>query len=306
MKKRIETVSIIGLGALGILYGHHLSKRMGPKALRIVADENRIKRYKEDPVYCNGELCNFSFVSPEEKTGPVDLVIFTVKFNGLGKAVQDMRNQVGEDTILISALNGISSEEVISQAYGWDNILYCVAQGMDAIRVGNSLRYDNMGILCIGDKEPGGISEKTRMVEEFFLRMEIPHKVETDMLKRMWGKFMLNTGVNQAVSVCQGTYKDAQKEGETRDTMMAAMREVVEISKKEGIQLEEDFDYWVGVVNGLHPDSKPSMAQDVDAKRPTEVELFSGTAIRLGKKHGLPTPVNQRLYDRIKEMESQF
>ena len=123
MVKQIETVSIIGLGALGILFGHHLSKRMPPGTLRIIADNNRIENYTRNPVYCNGEKCEFHFVTPDEDTGPADLVIFTVKFGGLDKAIQDMRNQIGKDTIILSALNGISSEEVISRAYGWENIL---------------------------------------------------------------------------------------------------------------------------------------------------------------------------------------
>lgn len=307
MTKQIETVSIIGLGALGILFGHRLSKRIPPGKLRIIADTSRIENYTKDPVYCNGEKCDFYFVSPEEDTGPADLAIFTVKFGSLDKAVQDMKNQIGEDTIILSALNGISSEEVISRVYGWKNILYCVAQGMDGIRSGNSLRYENMGMLCFGDRQPGIVSDKVKAVEQFFLSTDFPHEVETDMQKRIWGKFMLNVGVNQTVGVHQGTYGDIQVEGEAQDTMIAAMREVIAISQKEGVpQTEEDLSYWMKVVKALHPDGKPSMAQDIDAKRLTEVELFSGTVIRLGKKHNIPTPVNQFLYDRIKTIEKEF
>ena len=307
MERKIETVSIIGLGALGILFGHHLSKKMPFEALRIIADEKRIKKFAKDPVYCNGEKCNFHFVQPSEKTGPADLVIFTVKFSGLEKAVQDVRNQIGEHTIILSALNGISSEEVISRAYGWENILYCVAQGMDGLRKGNTLEYQNMGMLCFGDRQPGIVSDKVKAVEEFFLSTDFPHEVETDMAKRVWGKFMLNVGVNQTVSIYRGTYGDVQADGEARETMIAAMREVIAISQVEGVpQTEEDLTYWLEVIQALHPEGKPSMAQDIDAMRMTEVELFSGTVIRLGKKHGIPTPVNQFLYDRIKFMESQF
>lgn len=307
MARKIKTVSIIGLGALGILFGHHLSKRMPVEALRIIADEDRIEKYAKDPVYCNGEKCNFHFVQPYEKTGPADLVIFAVKYNGLEKAIQDVRNQIGEQTIILSALNGISSEEVISKVYGWENILYCVAQGMDGIRKENTLEYENMGMLCFGDRQPGTISDKVKAVEEFFLSTDFPHEVETVMAKRIWGKFMLNVGVNQTVSVYRGTYGDVQADGEARETMIAAMREVIAISRVEGVsQTEEDLTYWLKVVQGLHPDGKPSMAQDIDAERLTEVELFSGTVIQLGQKHGIPTPVNQSLYDRIKTMESQF
>ena len=55
----IKKVSIIGLGALGILFGHHLSKKMPKEDLRIIADQERINRYEKEHVYCNGERCNF-------------------------------------------------------------------------------------------------------------------------------------------------------------------------------------------------------------------------------------------------------
>ena len=56
----------------------------------------------------------------------------------------------------------------------------------------------------------------------------------------------------------------------------------------------------------MSPEGKPSMRQDIEAKRPTEVELFAGTVIELGKKYGIPTPVNQSLYEQIKALEAQY
>ena len=48
------------------------------------------------------------------------------------------------------------------------------------------------------------------------------------------------------------------------------------------------------------------MRQDGKNCRPSEVELFAGTIRRLGKKHGIPTPVNDWLYDQIKRMEAAY
>lgn len=304
---KIEKVSIIGLGALGIMYAHHLSQKLSKTHLRIIADEHRIQKYKKNGVYCNGERCDFHYLIPEEKVEPADLLIFTVKFDGLQEAIESARGHVGENTIIISALNGIISEVMIGEAYGFDKVLYCVAQGMDAVKVGNQLTYDHKGILVFGDKEPGIISEKTKALSEFFYAVELPHQVDTDMTHRLWGKFMLNVGVNQTVAVYKTNYGGILREGEARETMIAAMREVIQISEKEGVHLsEKDLQYWLDVLSTLSHEGKPSMAQDVDAKRPSEVELFSGTVLKLGKKHGIETPVNKMLYEKIKEIESEY
>lgn len=124
----------------------------------------------------------------------------------------------------------------------------------------------------------------------------------------MWGKFMLNVGVNQTAAVSDpGNYGVLQKPGPVRDRMIAAMREVISLSHSEEINLtEEDLDYWLRILGTLHPEGKPSMRQDIEARRPSEVELFSGTVLQLGKKHNIEVPVNQSLYHSIKEQESSY
>lgn len=303
----IKTVSIIGLGALGILFGNQLAKRLPKENVRIIADENRIERYKKDGVFCNGERCDFHYVTPEERCEPADLIIFAVKINGIQEAIRSVRNHVGENTVFISVLNGITSETIIGEAYGMDKVLYCVAQGMDAVKVGNQLTYDHMGMLVIGDKEPGIVSEKTKAVADFFEKYGVPYEVDQNMQKRSWGKFMLNVGVNQTVAVFRSNYNEVQKDGPAREMMIAAMKEVIELSEKEGVNLtEEDLNYWLQVLSTLGPNGKPSMAQDVEARRYSEVELFSGAVLKLGKKHELQTPVNQELFDRIRAIESEY
>jgi 2-dehydropantoate 2-reductase len=304
----IKTVSIIGLGALGVLFGHRLSGHMPHDDLRIIADPGRIAKYRSEGVFCNGEVCDFNYLVPGEKSSPADLLIFAVKFTGLKKAIEDAANQVGPDTIIISLLNGISSENIIGRVYGDEKVLLTVAQGMDAVKVGNRLTYKNMGMICFGDRKAGSEpSEKVRAVARFFDKTNIPYLVDTDMQKRLWGKFMLNVGVNQTVAVFEGDYGTIQKDGPARDTMIAAMREVLALSEKENVRLTEaDLDYWLHILDGLNPSGKPSMRQDLEAGRKSEVGLFAGTVLALGEKHGLPCPVNRMLYERIMAAESRF
>ncbi len=301
----IKTVSIIGLGALGIMYGSHMTKHMPEKQLRFIADKDRIDRYKNTQIYCNGEQCDFFYITPESVCRPADLLIFAVKFNNLNDAIIAAKNHIGPDTIIISLLNGITSEAIIGKSYGVDKVLDCVAQGMDSVKEGNRLTYSNMGLLCIGEKDV--MSQRAKSTAEFFEKIKIPYIIDNDMKKRMWGKFMLNVGVNQTVAVYESNYGEIQRDGPARDLMIAAMREVLVLSEKEGVNLtENDLNYWLGVLNPLNPSLKPSMSQDLEAKRYSEVELFSGTVINLGIKHEIPTPVNIKLYERIKTIESKF
>jgi 2-dehydropantoate 2-reductase len=303
----IRTVAIVGLGALGVLFGRQLSKELPEGSVCVVADRARIERYEREGVYSNGEKCRFRYVTPEEVGESADLVLFAVKFSDLSSAIEAARNQVGPDTVILSLLNGVVSEEIIGRVLGPEKVLPAVAQGMDAVKVGNRLIYTHMGMICFGDRPGGGASDQVEAVSRFFAKTGIPHEVADDMRHRLWGKFMLNVGVNQAVAVFEGDYGTVQREGPARDAMIAAMREALALSRAEGVDLtEEDLAYWLKVLSTLNPGGKPSMRQDLEAGRYSEVVLFAGTVLELGAKHGIDCPVNRMLYDRIKEIENRF
>ena len=125
---QIRTSALIGLGALGILFGRKMP------GVQVIADEARIARYAAQPVVCNGEECRFSYVTPAQGK-PVDLLLVAVKATVLDQAIADMKNFVGPDTVILSVLNGITSEEHIETAYP-GRTLWSVAIGMDATRSG--------------------------------------------------------------------------------------------------------------------------------------------------------------------------
>lgn len=301
---KIETVAVIGLGALGTIISEYLTEKLPPNHLYIIADQNRIQNYRQKGIYCNEKPLDFNYVLPKPSEKPADLLIFCVKFNQLKAAIEDARFLVGEHTIILSALNGITSEEIIGEKFGMEKVLYCVAQGMDAVKIDNKVTYKNMGMLCLGEKNNSVWSAKVQTVATFLDSINFPYEVPPNMEHHMWGKFMLNTGVNQTVAVFSTNYGGIQVEGEPRRVMIAAMREVIDLSQKLGINLSEaDLSYWLNVLTDLNPSGMPSMRQDMAAGRKTEVELFAGTAITLGKKHGVPTPVNEWLYQKVQDME---
>jgi 2-dehydropantoate 2-reductase len=304
----IKNICIVGMGALGILYGEFFTREMGKQRVEFIADENRIKKYREEGVICNGIPCDFNIVNENEKGKPADLLIFAVKATALDSAIITARNKVSKNTIILSFLNGISSEKIIGQAFGMDKLLYCVAQGMDAVKIGNELTYSHMGQICIGIMEHEvDKKEKLQAVEDLFEKTGLPYTLESDITHRLWSKFMLNVGVNQVVMIYKGTYSTVQQPGEARELMKAAMREIIVLAEKENVNVtEKDLKEYVDLVDTLDPNGMPSMRQDGLAHRKSEVELFSGTVLALAKKHGVPVPVNQKIYEIIRDMESKY
>lgn len=307
MNYPIKKVSIIGLGALGVMYAEHLSQKMDFEDLRIIADQKRIDRYKQEGVYCNGKKCNFNYVAPSLEVEPADLLIFAVKYTHLQEAIEAVKNHVGENTIILSVLNGIESERDIANVYGEEHNLYCVAQGMTATKTENKMTYINKGLLCFGELDENHNNEKVERLKTFFDKVEMPYEINNQMAVKLWSKLMVNVGINQTLSYFNSTNEAVQKKGPERDMMKAAMKETLVIAQKEGVALKErEIDYWLEIIDSLEPEGMPSMVQDLRAKRYSEVELFAGTIVRLGKKHHIPVPVNTEFYRYFTELEAEY
>ena len=300
----MQAVGIIGLGALGVLFGQRLLENGAD--VRIIADLARAEKYRKQGVTCNGAPVDFRYVTPEEAEF-VDLMIFATKEGGLQNAMETASGFIGENTLILSVLNGVSSEETIAARFGEKNVLYCTAQGMDAVKVGNALTYAHAGMIVLGEKQPGEITPRVQAVADFLNAHGVTAQPVGDMVRRQWGKLMLNVGLNQTVMVFEGDYGTVQKPGKPRDIMIAAMREVQKLANLEGYPIdEEEFDEWVGLAELLSPAGKPSMRQDGEAHRKSEVELFAGTIIRRAARFGLDVPVNRWLYDTVKKMEAAY
>ncbi len=300
-------IAIIGKGALGLLYGDMAQKALGPDAVVYVMDAERRERYAGRTYTVNGEERSFRDATPAE-AGTADLVILATKARGLAGALDLVPELLGERTRIVSVLNGITSEEKVAARFGWDRVVPCVAQGMDAAHYGCDLTYSLSGELHIGrfEKTP---QEALDQVAAILDAVQIRYVVEDDIRYRMWGKFMLNVGINQTCCAFGATYGDvyADKTSELWRTFISAMREVISVAQAEGVPLtEKELTAYAALEETLDPSSTPSMGQDRINHNPTEVDEFSGEVMRRAAKHDILVPVNAFLNKRIQKIEAAY
>ena len=219
--KEIKTVGLVGLGAVGALYAERMISSGAD--LSVIVDEQRKARYAREGVYVNGVRVDFPYVTPNDAK-PVDLLLIVTKEGGLLGAMETASGFIGEDTLIISLLNGVTSEGIVAQRFGEKNVLYSVAQGMDAVKEGNRLTYVHPGQIVLGEREPGEISVRVQMVADYLNAHGVKVTPVSDMVRRQWGKLMLNVGLNQACMVYECDYGGVQRPGEARETMLAAIK----------------------------------------------------------------------------------
>jgi len=299
----VARVSVIGAGAMGSFYASKFYD-MDRECVSLVAGGNRRESLRQKGLTVNNKHYQLNVISPEENVPPADLLIVAVKHHHLEQTIKDMGCVIGEDTTIISVMNGIESEDRIGAVYGMEKMLYAVAVGIDALRQEDRVVYTKQGKLFFGEADNHSTSERVKKVQTLFDRAGIDYEIPEDMIRNLWWKFMINVGINQVSAVLRAPFSVFQKSDHARQLMELTMREVMDIGRVTGVSLyEEDITNWYSFMSQLSPRGRTSMLQDIDARRKTEVEMFAGKIIELGKKYTVPTPVNNVLFKAIKAIE---
>lgn len=291
----INKVIICGLGAVGLTYAYKLKDVC---ELKILADYKRVEKYKNFPPELNGRIIDLSYITPDEK-GDADLIIISTKASGLDSAIDYIKNFVGKDTLIISLLNGISSEEKIAKVYGKDKVLYSYFIGHSAVREGNSVTQDGVGKIVFG-------GEKYKVLKEFFDRAKIDYEIPEDIIYSLWLKFGINIYLNQSSAIMNLTMGDMKYNPYFKEFAQKLLSETKQIAQASGVQNLEYFEEEaLEAINLMCDEGKSSMLQDILAGRKTEVDIFAGEIIKRGEKYGIATPYNQVIYDMIRVLEGK-
>lgn len=314
MSGSVQRVAIIGFGSLGAMYAGCFGRAMGEDGVFVVADPARTAVYRSQPTVFNGEPIRATYLTYEEAAAqaeaqPFDVVLYAVKYGALEEALAQSAPMVGPSTVVVSVLNGVTSEEVLAAAFGWERVLLCVAQQMDSRKQGFTVEAGCVGVLALGVRDPSDPVQQAALarVTAWLDAIGQPYICPEDIQHQLWGKLICNVGVNQACAVYDCCFDGIHAPGEPREAMIRAMEEVAAVARACGIGLtSDDVAYWLDIIDHLNPAGLPSLRQDVLARRPTEVELFSGTINRLGRQHGVPTPQNEEFYRAIKAIEAGY
>lgn len=296
--KDIKKVLICGIGAVGSIYANKI-QNYDAENLRVLVNKQRYERYIKNPTIFNGKELNFNYVLPDDNNFKADLIIIATKYDGLFDVIENIKNFVQDDTVIMSLLNGVTSEKIIAQTYGRERLLYSYFIGHSAVRTGRNIVHDDVNTIVYGSENSADFDNVQR-VKEYFERVGINYKIPEDIIHSLWLKFMLNVAANQTTAILRFTFGEFLENDKCMEFAINLMKEVQLIAKAEGVKnTDVMIDETISHLHTMIPEGKTSMLQDVEAGRKTEVEMFAGTVIKLGLEHGIATPYNKIVKEMI-------
>lgn len=299
----MEKVLFLGMGAVGITFASQFVDAGYP--VRFLCDEKRREKYRNQDLSVNGRPYAFSLVVPSEISEAPDFVFVAVKEYQLESALGLLEGVAGPQTVVLSLLNGIDSEETIAGRLGGEKVLPAFVSRMDSTKEGDKVVYSSPGQVVFGERD-GKRSARVERVERLLADAGVLYEASGEIMRMMWWKFMVNVGMNQAGAILKAPYGHFQEFPPCLEVAFTAMREVISLAPFSGVDLSEgDIDRSVQMLMRFNPEGKNSMLQDLDAGRKTEVEMFAGKVCRLGEEAGIPTPANRLFYNMLKTLEWQ-
>lgn len=299
----IKSVAVLGAGAVGSYVIWGLAERKDIK-LGVIAEGERYQRLKEKGCAINGATYHPEVWTPEEANG-VDLLIVSLKYGALRGALDSIKKIVGKETIVMSLMNGVDSEDIISQVIDRSHVLPAIIK-VASHKEEDGYHFDpdtTIGII-FGEYEAPYNSERVKAVEALFGNTGIHYRATEFAVEEIWSKFRLNVCNNLPQAIIGagvGCYGDSEHMQAIRNGLK---RELEAIAQAKGIDLNKASDV-SGRGSAVPPKARYSTLQDLDAGRHTEIDMFSGALMRMGKELGIATPYNEYTYHIIKALEEK-
>jgi 2-dehydropantoate 2-reductase len=304
----IERVCVVGAGAIGSLYAAHLSRVADVWVLTRRADHARA--LEADGLEVSGKA---SFIGKLHATDDpaelpqFDVAIVATKGTGLDDAARSLAGRFPEATV-VTVQNGLGAEQIVRRHGDWPLV--------SGVTFMSGTRHDDTHVEYILDTETwlgpyNGIPyERVEELAELIERSGLKARAFPDLKPAQWSKLIFNATVN-AVAALTGLPHDPHfaAEGEPSDLghlVHALVDEGKSVAAAAGIELHEDP--WEMNVLATRRGSAhyPSMLEDVQARRPTEIELITGSLVREADRLGVPVPLHQTLYRLIKAKEDSY
>jgi 2-dehydropantoate 2-reductase len=304
----IRRVCIVGAGVIGSLYAGHLA---------LVCEVSVLTRRREHADALNREGLRVSGKSERRATVTAsadpdelpefDVGIVSTKATGLRAAAQALEGRFADAT-LMTVLNGLGAEEIVREHGDWPLV--------SAVTFMSGTRHSDTHVEYILDTETWlGPYESTpfgrvQEIADTLVASGLEAEALRDLRPAQWSKLIFNAAVNP-VAALTGLPHDPHFAAEAEPTDLGHLvhglvDEGKAVAAAAGIELHDDP--WEMNVLATQRGSAhyPSMLEDVDARRPTEIELITGSVVREAERKDVPVPLHTALHALVKGKESSW
>jgi len=231
---------------------------------------------------------------------PADLVLFCVKSFDTDIAGEAIKPVVGPGTGVLPVQNGVDNEERLERILGPGHVMGGVAQVLATIEAPGVVSHRFLGRIVFGEMD-GLPSERARAFLQACERAGIQAEISANMLRALWEKYVFIAAHAGMTALTRSPAGVVRAVPETRAMYRLILGEMVALGNAAGAGLDADLaDTAMGMLDNLGAAFTSSLHHDLAEGKRLELEALHGHAVRLGERHGIPTPMLFAVYAALK------
>ena len=297
-------IAVIGAGGIGGYYGARLA--LAGHDVAFVARGAHLEAIRRHGLKVEHEstpmhVANARATDDIASIGPVDIAMVCTKLWDVEPTAPSLKPLVAGGGLAIPFQNGIDAPDILRAALGRDHVAGGIAYvnarisapGVVTI-IGKLSRMRIGSFYGIGEHRINAFAEAGRAAG---YGVEVPD----DIRHALWEKFAMFCAMSGCTSLSRQPVGVIRGDPDLRTLFERAVRETVAVGRAEGVTLADDYvDKQLAFIDALDPAATASMARDLAAGHKLELPWLSGAVVRLGRKHGVPTPVHDTIYAALK------
>jgi 2-dehydropantoate 2-reductase len=301
-------IAVVGAGAMGGIFGAGFSEG-GHETVLVDVSQPLVDKINADGLTIDkkGEVRTVRVPATTDpgSVGPVDLVVFFVKCYHTEAAAQGARALVGDSTLVASLQNGWGNGETLARFYPAERIAVGVTYHSGTVRGVAEIAHTGIGPTMVGAYE-GGDVERARPLAEAVESAGFEVTTSPEIRTEIWKKLVLNAATLPTAALTGLTAGGLGEPGPMLDVVDGVAREAVAAARAQGYEIDEGerVDFIHGLLERAGP-GKPSMLQDIEAGRRTEIDVINGAVVRAADEKGVAAPLNRALFQLVKGCEAQ-
>jgi 2-dehydropantoate 2-reductase len=309
-------IAIIGPGALGTLLAASLTIRSNPKTpldlWLLDYKPERAKFLNEQGLILEkgGQRlsCKINATADPNKIGPTDIIILCVKYPDVADGLQQAAKLAHPDSLLVTLQNGIGHLELLKAGQGSPAIVLGVtAMGANLLSPGH-VRHAGSGLTRIGFLKSASFARSLLLAQVCNLLNDcgMETAIVDDILDYVWTKLLINVGINALTAIHRCPNGELLESDDILNTLTAVVKEGEAVARAKGIQVVDDPLAMTLDVCRKTARNLSSMLQDINNKKPTEIDSINGEIVAAGRKLGIPVPANEALVQKVKNIEKAY
>jgi len=304
-------IAVIGAGAMGSIYASFLAQNNN-EVIAIDLWEEHLDAIRENGLRVSGfsgdnTVKNIKVSINIEDAKGCELFIIATKAAGVGSVASKLSPITSNDSVILTIQNGLGAGERIASYMPTDNILLGVAQGFGASMVGpGHAHHNNMSMIRIGEMN-GGITQRLQKLVKVWCDAGFNAKAFEDIEQLIWEKFVCNVAWSGSCSIFRKTLGEVMNNEHMFNIAKGCALEAKKMGdlKRVNFTFDDTVNYITEFGKKLL-NSKPSMLQDVESKRLSEIDAINGMVVTLGIQNNIETPFNTAVSSIIKAQEADY